>query len=233
MAINAVTITATDRMVWRVKATRAAGRPSFRYFTTPGAAVKFAAWEIIAARHLIYDPGYTVHGTACECHDPESGPGYYSAGWEDCPLHDHRTGFYARLHARIAARLRRQMEPAPASPHDAARQALGKLGDAMELLNGTELDANLTEFAAQLTQTIGLLKWAIQQAERPTGEERQPTGRDAAIAAIEAALDHLRNAPFTYENGVTHNGLDEGAVRGREAHERLTDQLEHARKGLA
>lgn len=51
------------------------------------------------------------------------------------------------------------------------------------------------------------------------------------IAATEAALDHLRHAPFTYENGVTHNGLDEGAVRGREAHDRLVTQLETALKG--
>lgn len=56
--------------------------------------------------------------------------------------------------------------------------------------------------------------------------------REAAyIAAVEAALDHLRHAPFTYENGVTHNGLDEGAVRGREAHDRLVTQLETALKG--
>lgn len=52
-----------------------------------------------------------------------------------------------------------------------------------------------------------------------------------AAQAREAALDHLRHAPFTYENGVTHNGLDEGAVLGREAHDRLVTQLETALKG--
>lgn len=106
--VNTVTITATDRTVWRVKASRAAGRPSFRYFTTPGAAVKFAAWEIVSARHPIYDWGYTVRGMACECHDPESGPGYYSAGWEGCPLHDHQDGYYARMVARIISRMKNQ-----------------------------------------------------------------------------------------------------------------------------
>lgn len=101
-----VEITATDRPVYRVKVTKNGLRPRYRYFTSPGAAMKAAAWEIVAGRHRIYERGYTVNGIECECHDPESGEGYYSAGWEGCPLHDHRDGYYARMVARIIARMK-------------------------------------------------------------------------------------------------------------------------------
>lgn len=73
----------------------------------------------------------------------------------------------------------------------------------------------------------GLDREALLMSALKAAQEREA----AYIAAIEATLDHLRNAPFTYENGVTHNGLDEGAVRGREAHDRLVTQLETALKG--
>lgn len=74
----------------------------------------------------------------------------------------------------------------------------------------------------------GLDREATLMSALKAAQEREA----AYIAAIKATLDHLRNAPFTYENGVTHCGLDEGAVRGREAHERLVTQLETALKGL-
>lgn len=105
-----VEITPTDRPVYRVKVTKNGLRPTYRYFTSPGAAMKAAAWEIVAGRHKIYERGYTANGIKCECLDPESGPGYYSAGWEGCPLHDHRDGYYARMVARIIARMKHQAE---------------------------------------------------------------------------------------------------------------------------
>lgn len=73
----------------------------------------------------------------------------------------------------------------------------------------------------------GLDREATLMAELKAAQTREA----AYIAAVEAALDHLRHAPFTYENGVTHNGLDEGDVRGGEAHARLVTQLETALKG--
>lgn len=172
MKETSVSITATGRTVWRVKASRAGLRPTFRYFTTTGAAVKFAAWEIVSARYPIYDWSYTVRGIACECHDPESGPGYYSAGWEGCPLHDHRDGYYARLHRKIAARLRREIERPPAPPPppsllDMERQVLGSLGDAMEILNVSQMESpNLVEAASLLGRAITQVEWAIRQAEQ-------------------------------------------------------------------
>lgn len=100
---------------------------------------------------------------------------------------------------------------------DATNKALSETCNAQRDLiarSGQALQAGLDREA--------LLMSALQAAQ---------TREAAYIAAIEATLDHLRHAPFTYENGVTHNGLDEGAVRGRELHDRLVTQLEKALKG--
>lgn len=105
-----VEVTPTACPVYRVKIIRKNFPAKFRYFTTEGKAMKFAAWQLVEARHRINDTSYTVHGITCECADPESGPGYYSAGWEGCPLHDHRDGYYARMVARIIARMKHQAE---------------------------------------------------------------------------------------------------------------------------
>lgn len=46
--------------------------------------------------------------------------------------------------------------------------------------------------------------------------------------AVEDALDWLENAPISYANGNTHDGLDEGDVLGGRYHEKLTAQLRAA-----
>ena len=89
-----------------------------------------------------------------------------------------------------------------------------------------EAQRDLIQRSGQALQA-GLDREAMLMAALKAAQSREA----AYIAAVEATLDHLRNAPFTYENGVTHNGLDEGAVRGREAHDRLVTQLETALKG--
>ena len=45
------------------------------------------------------------------------------------------------------------------------------------------------------------------------------------LAACEAALIWLDSAPIHYENGVEHNGMDEGDILGTRGHVRITDQL--------
>jgi hypothetical protein len=166
-----VTITATDRPVFRVKVTRSGLRPVFRYFTTPGAAAKFAAWEIVAGQHKVYEAGYTVDGRACECREPESGPGYYSAGWEDCPLHDHRDGYYARLAREIKASLLASLDagtPAPADPQPASdpdtpvAQALAHLQAALSIFAPVD-DPNAQEAARLTNQTITQAAWLLRK----------------------------------------------------------------------
>jgi hypothetical protein len=47
------------------------------------------------------------------------------------------------------------------------------------------------------------------------------------LNACKELEDHLSNAPFNYENGVTDpsSGLDEGTVTGWQVHEKLLDML--------
>lgn len=105
-----------------------------------------------------------------------------------------------------------------------AAQSMAATNKALsETCNGQK---DLIARSAQALQA-GLDREAMLMAALKAAQEREAT----YIAAVEATLDHLRNAPFTYENGVTHNGLDEGAVRGREAHDRIVTQLETALKG--
>jgi len=55
----------------------------------------------------LIDYRYPPHLT-CNCdqekevYDCGTGP-YTAAGWVDCPIHDHETGYYRRLHDRLAA----------------------------------------------------------------------------------------------------------------------------------
>lgn len=45
---------------------------------------------------------------------------------------------------------------------------------------------------------------------------------------LKEVLEWLENAPLDYSNGVTHNGMDEGNVRGWEGHNDLVEKI----KGL-
>ncbi len=167
MAVTAE-ISTTARPVFRVKVTRSGLRPIFRYFTTPGAAAKFAAWEIVAGQHKVYEASYTVDGRACECHEPESGPGYYSAGWEDCPLHDHRDGYYARLAREIKARLLASLDagtPAPTDPQPTGTpvaQALAHLQAALAICDMIE-DINAQEAARLTRHAITQANWVLRK----------------------------------------------------------------------
>lgn len=51
---------------------------------------------------------------------------------------------------------------------------------------------------------------------------------ETLAAAVQSALDWLENAPIDYSNGVTHDGHDEGNVRGWEGHEKLVAELKLA-----
>lgn len=55
---------------------------------------------------------------------------------------------------------------------------------------------------------------------------RTKTIRLAVVA--QNAMDWLENAPIEYSNGVTHNGMDEGNVRGWEGHKKLVADLQFA-----
>ena len=48
---------------------------------------------------------------------------------------------------------------------------------------------------------------------------------DRAEAVLREALAWLENAPISYANGVTHNGIDEGDVRGGEYHNLLVAKI--------
>ena len=50
---------------------------------------------------------------------------------------------------------------------------------------------------------------------------------DRAEAVLREALAWLENAPISYANGVTHNGIDEGDVRGGEYHNLLVAKIKH------
>ena len=43
--------------------------------------------------------------------------------------------------------------------------------------------------------------------------------------ACNSALTWLDSAPIEYSNGVEHNGLDEGFVRGWQGHDEIVNQL--------
>jgi hypothetical protein len=42
---------------------------------------------------------------------------------------------------------------------------------------------------------------------------------------LREVLDFLEHAPISYSNGVTHNGFDEGDVRGGEMHNALVAKI--------
>lgn len=46
--------------------------------------------------------------------------------------------------------------------------------------------------------------------------------------ALREAIEYLEQAPFNYANGVVHDGIDEGSVRGMRAHQRLLKRLRKA-----
>jgi len=65
---------------------------------------------------------------------------------------------------------------------------------------------------------------------RETRNERDRLHKQVAVipdllAACRAALIWLDSAPIHYENGVVHNGMDEGDVLGTRGHICITDQL--------
>ena len=47
----------------------------------------------------------------------------------------------------------------------------------------------------------------------------------AAEDMLREVLDFLEHAPISYANGVTHNGFDEGEVRGGEMHDALVGKI--------
>jgi hypothetical protein len=99
-------LTETTRPVFRVKTKEKKFPAKFKYFTTPGAAAKYMAWQLIADKHRVYDSDYTVHGIVCECMTENGSSEFWrEAEWADCPLHDRRDGYYARLHKRMKARI--------------------------------------------------------------------------------------------------------------------------------
>jgi hypothetical protein len=52
----------------------------------------------------------------------------------------------------------------------------------------------------------------------------------AAEAMLREVLDFLEHAPISYANGVTHNGIDEGDVRGGEMHDALVERIKKVLK---
>lgn len=80
-----------NRPVYRIRVKSNTGRARFLYYTTATAAAKRASWEIVNARHKIYDRSYSVDDRTCSC---ESNPYDGYPEWADCELHDRQTGYY-------------------------------------------------------------------------------------------------------------------------------------------
>ncbi len=45
------------------------------------------------------------------------------------------------------------------------------------------------------------------------------------LEVLEECKHHLEHAPFSYENGNTHQGIDEGEYYGMKAHEELLKKI--------
>jgi hypothetical protein len=49
-------------------------------------------------------------------------------------------------------------------------------------------------------------------------------------AALKEGIDWLENAPISYSNGVTYNGVDEGDVLGWKGHSEVVKIMQEALK---
>jgi hypothetical protein len=84
-----------------------------RLFRTVQAAARFEAWRLILDKYLATLDGTarlskvkSARGLICLCdlgYIGEDQPDY-----NDCPLHDRRTGYFARLHLRLSRNIERQ-----------------------------------------------------------------------------------------------------------------------------
>ena len=75
------------------------GRTKRTWRATAGGAATHLAWRMIWDKYGAVD-GHP-RGLTCQCDDERAV--YGDAPWEHCPLHDHETGYYRRLHDRLAA----------------------------------------------------------------------------------------------------------------------------------
>ena len=61
-------------------------------------------------------------------------------------------------------------------------------------------------------------RWRNQETERVQELLKENVNLRAALVEC---VEWLDNAPLDYSNGVTHNGIDEGNVRGWQAHSEI------------
>ena len=72
-------------------------------------------------------------------------------------------------------------------------------------------DAPVDEFMESLAEAVSATEYVEQMMKAAT-----------------SALTWLENAPVNYSNGVAHNGVDEGSVRGWEGHTAVVNELRAA-----
>jgi len=107
-----------ERMYFSPLKTRAAYQVGNKLYKTKNAAAKSQAWAMIFYRYTM--PGNTekpqdiseiknLHGIACDCAETDEPIGDYGEvqyKHEYCPLHDRKTGYFARLHSRLVSAMK-------------------------------------------------------------------------------------------------------------------------------
>ena len=116
------------------------------------------------------------------------------------------------------------------------RQALGGYPDSdlasLSFSLRTRCDA-LEAIEADSLSVREALATTIDERDEARAEAERLRAQVATIEqALAKALDWFENAPVSYANGNTHNGLDEGSVIGGQMHDELTEQIRCALHGL-